>query len=280
MVIALRRDLPRSEFHYWFIVKENHLASSDEIFTCSRYASANGWTPSSLHVIRETTLTLSVNGFDWISFQCTPHEQIELACGFLFNEGVIERKEEIADAQLCPDGSRLDLWLTHSAARPDHWKRTSGCGGGATHQDAPLPSLPWRDEPALKPEKILALMDALLEGQALYRETGGIHSAALSNGQQIYHLSEDIGRHNTLDKLAGFLLLNPIILERRILLTTGRISSEMLQKAARIGTELIISRTSPTSESIRLADEAGITLAGYARHAQMIVYTHAGRLGG
>ena len=109
--------------------------------------------------------------------------------------------------------------------------------------------------------------------------SGGVHSSALSNGKRILRIVEDIGRHNTLDKLAGHLILHPEPVERKVLLTTGRVSSEMLQKSARIGCEVVVSRTSPTSESIRLAEQSGITLVGYARRSQMTVYTHPSRLG-
>jgi FdhD protein len=258
---------------------EVQVTTNDDLISTMRYSTSQGWNRDDVHVIGESTLTLSVNGIEWISFQCTPLEQTELACGFLYNEGIIETQAEIADAQLCPDGSHIDLWLSHAAPRPETWKRTSGCGGGATHREAPFATLPSQAGPALDPMKILALLDQFGENQVLYRETGGIHSSGLSDGNEIVHLCEDIGRHNTLDKLAGYLLLNPQDLERRILMTTGRISSEMLQKAARLRAEVIVSRTSPTIASIRLADQAGITLAGYARHSQMLVYTHSERLG-
>ena len=253
--------------------------SLNEEVSCLRYTATNGWAPSPLQVIRETSLTLSVNGFEWISFQCTPHELVELACGFLYNEGFVENREEIVSAELCPDGSHLDLWLTHAVTRPESWKRTSGCGGGATRGDAPLQKISRVPAPQFEPSQILSLMDELAGGQRLYRETGGIHSSALSDGKKLIHLCEDIGRHNTLDKLAGYLLLKPRPQEQRLLLTTGRVSAEMLQKAVRMGCEIIASRTSPTSESIRLATQAGITLVGYARHSQMTIYTHAIRLG-
>jgi FdhD protein len=91
-------------------------------------------------------------------------------------------------------------------------------------------------------------------------------------------VAEDIGRHNTLDKIAGWILLKGIDLSQRFLLTTGRISSEMLQKAARLSASVVISRTSPSSLSIQLADAFGITLIGYARRNRFNIYTHPRRI--
>jgi FdhD protein len=100
----------------------------------------------------------------------------------------------------------------------------------------------------------------------------------LSDGQHILYQVEDIGRHNTLDKLAGRLLLESGVGSPKILLTTGRISSEMMTKAIRMGVEVVVSRTSPTTHSIQLAQAAGVTLIGYARRTEFLVYTHPERL--
>jgi FdhD protein len=118
----------------------------------------------------------------------------------------------------------------------------------------------------------------LFDSQGLYQKVRGVHASALSDGKEILILCEDIGRHNTLDKIAGKMLLEEIQPDRKILLTTGRISSDMLQKAARIGSSMLISRTSPTSLSIELAEKAGVTLIGYARGRQFMIYTNPQRV--
>jgi FdhD protein len=119
----------------------------------------------------------------------------------------------------------------------------------------------------------------LFDSQELYRETGGVHTSALSDGEKILVSAEDIGRHNTLDKIAGLCLMNNIWPDARILITTGRISSEMLQKAARLQAPILISRTSPSSLSIEMAERYGITLIGYARRQRFNVYSNAQRAG-
>jgi len=116
------------------------------------------------------------------------------------------------------------------------------------------------------------------DDQTLYRQTGGVHTSILSDGKRSILGAEDIGRHNTLDKLAGQMLMNGIKTNASVILTTGRISSEMMQKAIRLGVSVVISRTSPSSMSVELAEKQGITLIGYAKRHRFNVYTHAERI--
>jgi FdhD protein len=133
--------------------------------------------------------------------------------------------------------------------------------------------------PKFKPEAMEELVEMLFESQQLYRETGGVHTSVLSDGEKVLLSAEDIGRHNTLDKIAGLCLMGNVWPETRILITTGRISSEMLQKAARLQAPILISRTSPSSLSIEMAERYGITLIGYARRQRFNVYSNAQRTG-
>ncbi len=117
-------------------------------------------------------------------------------------------------------------------------------------------------------------MDQLASFAGEYRKSGGIHSAAVGEGRTILLHSEDIGRHNTLDRIAGEALFKSIDLKGKVLLTSGRVSSEMVTKAAMLGISLIASRTSPTDLAVQLAKEAGITLIGYLRSSGFNVYTY------
>ena len=123
-----------------------------------------------------------------------------------------------------------------------------------------------------------ALLIAMQQRATLYARSRGVHTAALSDGKEIVVLAEDVGRHNTIDKVRGACLLEQIDPRGKILLCTGRISSEMINKAARMGCPIVASRTSPTSMSVQLAREWNITLAGYVRREQMKVYAHPERL--
>lgn len=234
-------------------------------------------------VTRESPVSLTVNGEIWLTFMCIPIDLPALAVGFLFNEGKIESLEEIANLRLCPAQDNVDIWTHTQLSKPAHWRRTSGCTGGSTsiEKDQTVfhpKASEYTNGNRLPTGKIYHLIDELMKGQELYRQTGGVHTSALTDGAGSIIFAEDIGRHNTLDKLAGRTLIEKIHLNRKFLLTTGRISSEMMQKSARIGAEVVISRTSPSTLSIQMAEQSGITLIGYARRDGFTIYTHPERI--
>lgn len=229
-------------------------------------------------VITEANVGLTVNGQPWLNFMCTPTQLEALGVGFLFNEAVINSLDEVEIVQLCETGDNLDVWLNRPVESPARWRRTSGCTGGVTSDGAQEGTQPLVSDDRISIDLVVSWMDRLLENQELYREVRGVHCSILTDGDVILAQAEDIGRHNTLDKIAGIALMERIPAGRRMILTTGRISSEMLQKSARMGAAILVSRTSPTSMSIELARKYGITLIGYARRSQCNVYTHPERL--
>jgi FdhD protein len=240
--------------------------------------SAGKWETMEAGVIAEMPVNLTVNGQVWLTFLCTPTELEALAVGFLFNEGVIKSKEQIELVKVCSSGDNVDVWLKSIVEQPQQWWRTTGCNGASTSValDQVHPELKYGL--LLTPQMVRALIKTLAEAQVLYREVGGIHTSILSDGERLVVSAEDIGGYNSLDKIAGRCLLENIELVPKILVTTGRISSDMIQKAARIGAAVVISRISASSLSVSLADKWGITLIGYARHDQFIVYTHPERI--
>ena len=239
------------------------------------------WEHHDTETIVETPVSLTVNGEVWLTFMCTPVDLEALAVGFLYNEGIIESMDEVEDVRVCEHGDNVDVWLNRSVEQPTSWRRTSGCTGGVTAVDLlAKPNVSFDgDRLEVQPEAIGNLVEMLFESQSLYRETGGVHTSALSDGKEIILSADDIGRHNTLDKIAGMCLMRNIFPEKRILITTGRISSEMLQKAARLRAPILISRTSPSSLSIEMAERYGITLIGYARRHRFNVYSNSQRVG-
>lgn len=230
-----------------------------------------------IHTPVEKDVLLTVNGEEWLTFMCTPLQLDELGVGFLFNEGIIHSLKEIESYRVCKN-DLIDIWLSHPASKPEKWSRTSGCHGGRSASNAANPLLIPPTNATLTPASINDLMKMLLESQKIYRHTRGVHGSALSDGQSILFSSEDIGRHNTFDKLAGAYLLSGKTIPHPLVLTTGRVSSEMIQKATKLRSQWVISLSSPTSKSVEFAQQAGVTLVGYARRNSFIVYSHRERI--
>jgi len=224
-------------------------------------------------VVREAPVTVYVNGRELITFLCTPHNLRYLVLGFLYLEGIIGGLDEVALLRVCDEEEMVEVRLTRDVELPTRRVLTSGCGGGTTFAD--LSAQTGQIDSTLKvtPSQILGLMRRLYRQSELYRTTGGVHTSALSDGQKLLVVASDVGRHNTLDKIQGQCLLEGIDTRDRILLTTGRLSAEMLNKAAKMQAPVVVSRTSPTDLAVELAKSWDITLIGYARGQQIHVYS-------
>ena len=241
----------------------------------SRYV-ADGMTTATAmekEVVREVAVTVYVNRKELVTFLCTPHNLRYLALGFLYLEGIIGGLDEVALLRVCDEDETIEARLTHDVELPTRRVLTSGCGGGTTFAD--LTAQTGQIDSTLKvtPSQILGLMRQLYHEAELYRTTGGVHTSALSDGQHLLVVASDVGRHNTLDKIQGQCLLEGIDTKDRVLLTTGRLSAEMLNKAAKMQAPMVVSRTSPTDLAVELAKAWGITLIGYARGQQIHVYS-------
>jgi FdhD protein len=255
------------------------MTSSSRTFQVTRIQ-AQEKTSELEEVVVEQPVSLTVNGELWLTFMCTPIDLETMAVGFLFNEGIINHNSDIENIRLCASGDNIDIWLKKVVNKPQDWQRTSGCSGGITSVRNSSGRPINTNSPLITADQISTLIEQLFVSQRLYEITGGVHTTGLSDGRSIVFVAEDIGRHNTLDKIAGQLLLSDTVLQEKIIITTGRISSEMLQKSSRMGAAVVISRTSPTSLSIEDADQLGITLIGYARRNRIKVYSHPERFSG
>ena len=236
------------------------------------------WDAATGAVIEESYVCVFVNGRELVTMMATPQEQEHLAIGYLLTEGIITRRDDIMSVSLAPNRTCVDVWLKKNELNlPQRRILTSGCGKGMTFdQSSELP--PLNSELHLAHRELALLMQELQSRATLYHQARGVHAAGLASPSGLVMLAEDVGRHNTLDKLAGRCLLEGLDPRDHILLTTGRISSEMMYKARRMRIPIVASRTSPTSLSIRRAEEWKITLVGYLRPEQMRVYAHPERL--
>lgn len=233
----------------------------------------------------ERPITLYVNEQEIVTLQATPQHLDELAVGFLFTEGIIAKREDVGEISV--DAKRGLVWVkSPSADVADivYKKRylTSGCGKGVTFSSLghargmrPLSS-PF----STSAEDISAAMKALTHGAVLYKESGGLHSSGLADRTGLIVQREDVGRHNTVDKVIGRLVMDGIKPTDCFLLTTGRISYDMVVKAAKVKLPLVVSRTAVTDLAMDLARHLKICLVGYARAGRLAVYTEPYRVTG
>ena len=233
------------------------------------------------NVIGEAPITIYINGLELATFMATPQDQDLLALGFLKNERLITDFSDIEILYISRAGCCVDIWLNHPFENPDRFVITSGCGGGVTFSDTVKGINPLESSLKIKPELIQQMFRKLQPPNSLYAKSRGVHAAGLLDpkSENLIAIVEDVGRHNTIDKLTGYCLVNDIDTHGKVLLVTGRISSEMIQKAALMGCPITASRTSPTSLSIEMAQNWNITLVGYVRNQRMRIYSNPQRLG-
>ena len=235
-------------------------------------------------VASELPIRLILNNEPLVTLLCTPSELEELVVGFLLSEGLLQEKSSIQRLEIDEKDAAVRIQLS---GLPPDWsalfeKRTisSGCGRGITFTN-------YRMEherrisvkgPLMSFEDIRRLLRTFRNISTLYLETGGVHSAALSDGKEILFFSEDIGRHNAVDKLIGKAFLNGVSVENKILLTSGRVTSEIMTKAGRNRFPILISRAAPSCMAVSYAEDMGITLIGFARGDRMNIYTWPNRI--
>ena len=226
-------------------------------------------------VVTEYPLRLRVNGRDLATLVCSPHQLNFLLAGFFRLQGFINNLDYILSMGVCDDYGLAELRIR--AELPQHLQPTltSGCGTGiAFNLPHNLLDLSRQRPRSYSIAGLFSLMKDLQSQAEQYRSHGGIHSADIGDADGLLLYAEDIGRHNTFDRLAGEALFKKIELQDKILVTSGRVSSEMVAKAARLAIGLIASRTSPTDKAIELCEQAGISLVGYLRGNSMEIYSH------
>lgn len=223
-------------------------------------------------VVREQPLVVYVNGEKFVTLLCSPLKLDALVVGYLWLEKVIASLDDIAHLDVSEVDGRADVTLTHEVELPKERILTSGCGGGITFRIDPRLFPRVHSSIRVRPEQLFPRMKELFAAAENYRASRGIHGAALTDGDRLLLVAEDVGRHNAVDKIMGEALLKGIPTRDRILLSTGRISSEMLLKAARMEVPLVASRTSPTEMAVSLAEQLGLTVVGYLRPGSLNLY--------
>ncbi|NLC07395.1 MAG: formate dehydrogenase accessory sulfurtransferase FdhD [Syntrophomonadaceae bacterium] len=236
-------------------------------------------------LVREFKATIYLNEQEVVTLLCTPEFLEDLAVGFLVFEGILRNREELESVLADYDQGRI--WVksraSHCLAEKTLMQRYIAAGGGRGTSFDSLKNVqnckPINSKLLIAPTQVLARMQELQTRSKLFQTTGGVHSALLASNQQVILYREDIGRHNAVDKILGYCFRQGIAVDELVLFTSGRLSSEMLLKAARGGIPILVSRSAPTNLAVELAEQLGVTLVGFTREGCFNVYCHSERIG-
>lgn len=232
----------------------------------------------------EYPITLRINEYEVAVFQLTKQDLVDWAYGYLYSEGIIESKDDIKEVVVDEDANQIDVTIDSSfdplnmSEKKKHY--TAGCGRGVTFfsmTDVKTFSKIQNDR-TYKLSYILKKRSEFAKNSPLYALTGGMHGACLVYPDGSIEVREDIGRHNAVDKVIGHAIRTNADASELLLLTTGRVSYEMLSKAAKFGFAVIGSRTAATKQAIQLAKFLNIEVLGYLRGRMAISYTSFNRV--
>ncbi|WP_301109480.1 formate dehydrogenase accessory sulfurtransferase FdhD [Sporosarcina sp.] len=234
----------------------------------------------------EYAITIRLNDKEFATIVCTPEYVEDMVVGFLASEGIVPRWEQIKEIRLDKEKGIIDVStdIVYPFFEKLQNKRyiTSCCGmsrqGFIFASDVLTAKKMDSISVQLTTNQIFSLMNEMEEQAEMFRHTGGVHNAALCKPDQLLLSRMDIGRHNALDKIYGHCLKNKIPVRDKIIVFSGRISSEILLKVAKIGCEIVLSKSAPTELALTLAEDLGITTVGFIRGTSFNLYTHPGRI--
>lgn len=232
-------------------------------------------------LVNEYALDIYINNQSFARLLCSPQDLEYLCLGYLFGESQISSLSDVLSIDIDVDCGKADIVLhttKRSIDKPTYL--TTGLGPQKSITIAALSEkqIPLMDGLSLKAEQICQLADKFQEHSTLFAETGGVHSCALSDGEQIIAFFEDIGRHNALDKVVGFALKQRLELGNYMIITSGRIPGYMAYKCYRAGLPFIVSRSAVTSAAVDFAQKTGLTLIGFARNSRFNIYSGSARV--
>ncbi len=228
-------------------------------------------------IIVEDTIALVINEKYRINMQLTPNQLEYLSVGYLICEGLIKSFDNVRRVE-CRDDDKVWIW-TDSADDFFYWTeiRTSGCVG--IKQQTEQLDINLESHLVIKPEIIFKAQEELVNLSKLWRRTGGAHMSGLFDRQgAILYYAEDVGRHNTVDKIVGAAAIEGIDMTNTFIVTSGRLSSAMVSKTARSHVPILISNAAPMLQGIRLAEKTGMTLVGFSRNDVLNIYSRQERI--
>jgi len=260
--------------------------AQDELlkYVAVRKINREKWTDQVVPVIQEMPITVLLNGREVVTLLCTGSNLEALAVGFLRSEMLINKPYDIQNITLDEKKGEVYVITKREVVIEESLPRkraiASGCGKGTVIYTEIQSGLSNKVESSLTlyVNQIFFLMSQLIKQSELYRKTRGVHNAALANLEKILLFRADIGRHNAVDMIYGTCFLENISFEDKILLTTGRITSELILKVAKMRIPVVLSRHVATYHAISLAQNVGMTVVGDVRAEKFVVYTHPERI--
>ena len=233
-----------------------------------------------IELAREVPYTLFVNDREILSIATLPTGLKELFAGFLVSEGVLKDPKEILEFQVDHGNMLVRVELEVPGERLERLEQkgmlTSGCAGGLVFSTETA-AAPRKNRPAPLQVACNTILDRMREldtYRGIYSITRGVHAASVADKSSTLLILEDLGRHNAVDKIAGHCFLRRIDTSDKLLLTTGRITSEVLTKAARSGFSLIVSRSSASALAVAMAKQSGIDVVTYVRAQRFNYFSH------
>jgi FdhD protein len=208
-------------------------------------------------VVSELPLTISLNDRELATLTCSPSNLGYLAAGFLLSKGLIKDRQSID--LITVDIPQSTVWVEAKESKPSPPKKA-------------------KSSIKISTKEIFALLDEFDQRSELFKATGGSHGAALCNREKIVVFAEDISRHNAIDKVFGQCLLEGIETAKCLLITSGRVSSEVVRRVAKRNISMLISRAAPTDLGVKMAGNLSVTLIGFARDTRMNIYANDWRL--
>jgi FdhD protein len=226
-------------------------------------------------VVEEIPIALFINGRHAVTAMMSPVGLEDFVVGYLFTEQIIKGIEEIESIRI--ETNRISV-ITKNLFKVLGPKKTilSGCGGSTSFIDTKkLPKI--HSDFAISADTIRTAQREVLDSE-VHRTTGGIHNVVLLDQKNVLIIAEDIGRHNAVDRIIGYGLRNHVDFSHTYVISSGRISSEMVRKCLMANIPIVVSRSATTTLAVDIARETGITVIGFARGGKMNIYTHPERI--
>jgi FdhD protein len=231
--------------------------------------------PAKTGVVIEQELPIYINGSRLAAASITPTHEKEFAIGYLYGQGFIDSLEELESIEIKDNTARVTLKNSHRRlddAEKTNYRIVSGGGRSAYFKDSSLPKI--KSDLIIDKQAVFSAMSRLFKNAGLYEETEGVHAAGLFTAKaEPIVMVEDIGRHNTLDKIIGYVLLNSVDCSKLFLVSTGRMASEMVAKICRCGIPIVATKTAVTDKGLSIGIKCGLTVIGFVRDVGTKIHT-------